>query len=50
MGWLELDEAIENPLPGMEAGREFMRNLQSWVAEPPVREELSVVGSYPPAM
>lgn len=46
MGWLELDPGIENPLPGMEAGKEFMQHIQSWTAAPPIREELVVVGSY----
>jgi hypothetical protein len=46
MGWLELDKGIENPLPNMDAGKEFMENIRSWVAEPPIREELHVVGAY----
>lgn len=46
MGWLELDEGIENPPPSMEAGKEFMRHIENWVAAPPIREELAVVGSY----
>ncbi|MGB9409547.1 MAG: hypothetical protein WCA89_18580 [Terracidiphilus sp.] len=46
VGWLELDEGVENPLPGMEAGREFMERIKGWVVEPPIREELRVVGSY----
>lgn len=49
VGWLELEEGIENPLSGMEAGKEFMKNIQGWVAAPPTREELSVIGSYPSA-
>jgi hypothetical protein len=47
IGALELDEGVENPLPGMEAGREFMENIKSWATEPPLREELRVVGAYP---
>lgn len=49
VGWLELEEDAENPLPGMEAGKEFMKSIQGWVAGPPTREELSVIGSYPSA-
>lgn len=49
VGWLELDEGVDNPLPNMEAGKEFTRNIQSWVAAPPTRQELRLVGSYPPA-
>jgi hypothetical protein len=46
LGLLELDEGVKNPLPDIPAGKEFLANIKSWVAEPPVREELSVVGSY----
>ncbi len=46
MGWLELDEGVENPLPNMHTGKEFMENIRNWVAGPPIREELNVVGSY----
>jgi hypothetical protein len=49
IGWLELDEGTENPLLNMEAGQEFMKNIQSWVAEPPMRQELRVIGYYPSA-
>jgi hypothetical protein len=46
MGWLELGEGVENPLPNMDAGKEFMENIRNWVAGPPIREELNVVGAY----
>jgi hypothetical protein len=46
MGWLELDEGVENPLPRMAAGQEFMSHIATWSAGPPIREELEVVGSY----
>jgi hypothetical protein len=49
IGWLELDEGVENPLPNMNSGKEFMKSLQSWIATPPAREELHFVASYPPA-
>ncbi|MGA7155846.1 MAG: hypothetical protein WBY53_03315 [Acidobacteriaceae bacterium] len=49
MGLLELDEGIENPLPNLEAGKEFMQHIRGWVAAPPIREERTVVGSYPSA-
>ncbi|MGC2398660.1 MAG: hypothetical protein WA510_02695 [Acidobacteriaceae bacterium] len=45
-GWLELDPGVENPLPKMAAGQEFMSHIATWVAGPPIREELEVVGSY----
>ena len=43
---LELEEGVDNPLPGIAAAEEFREGLKDWVAEPPVREELEVVGSY----
>lgn len=47
IGWLELDEGIQNPLPTLAAGQDFLRSLSGWIAAPPTREELTVVGSYP---
>jgi hypothetical protein len=46
LGLLELDEGVKNPLPDIPAGKEFLENIKNWVVEPPIREELSVVGSY----
>jgi hypothetical protein len=43
---LELEEGVDNPLPGIAAAEEFRENLKNWVVEPPIREELEVVGSY----
>jgi len=43
---LELDDGIENPLPAVPAFREFQQDLPKWLAEPPVPERLTVVGSY----
>jgi hypothetical protein len=43
---LELEEAVDNPLPGIAAAEEFRENLKNWVVEPPIREELEVVGYY----
>jgi hypothetical protein len=48
MGWLELDEGLENPLPNMSAGQEFMAHISNWIAGPPIREALDVVGAYRP--
>lgn len=42
---LQVDDGVENPLPGIPEWREFQENLKSW-AEPATREELEVVGSY----
>lgn len=46
VGLVEVEDGVENPLPGMEAGKEFLANLQHWVAAPPVREALTVIGTY----
>jgi hypothetical protein len=43
---LQLEDGIENPLPGLPAWREFGEALEEWRAEPPVAEQLEVVGSY----
>jgi hypothetical protein len=43
---LELEEGVDNPLPGISAAEEFRENLKNWVVEPPIRDELQVVGSY----
>lgn len=46
VGLLELADGIENPLPGLEAGKEFLANVPRWVVAPPIREELTVLGTY----
>ena len=43
---LELDDDADNPLVGVPAFRDFQENLKTWIAEPPVVEELTPVGSY----
>jgi hypothetical protein len=43
---LGLDEGIENPLATVPEFREFQENLKDWLAEPPIPEQLTVVGSY----
>lgn len=43
---LEIDEGVENPLPTLPAFREFQENLKQWMAEPPIPEQLTVIGSY----
>jgi len=46
VGLVEIQDGVENPLPGLEAGKEFLANLPRWVAAPAVREELTVLGTY----
>ena len=43
---LELEEATENPLPTVPEFRQFQEGLKDWISEPPVPEQLTVVGSY----
>ena len=47
LGVLELEDGVENPLPGIAAAREFQRSLAGWVVgDPPVPQPLQVSGSY----
>jgi hypothetical protein len=43
---LQLADGIENPLLAVTKFKEFQANLQNWLAEPPVPEQLTVIGSY----
>ena len=42
---LEL-EGTDNPLPSIPAFVEFQEKLKGWLVEPPIAEQLTVVGSY----
>jgi quinol monooxygenase YgiN len=43
---LELDDDEDNPLVAVPAFRDFQDNIRNWIAEPPVAEQLTPVGSY----
>lgn len=44
---LELQDGTENPLLGITAVRTFQEDLQGgWLAEPPMMEQLTLVGEY----
>jgi hypothetical protein len=43
---LKLDEGVEKPLPQIEAFRQFQEGLKGWMAEPPIAEPVTVIGSY----
>ena len=43
---LELDDGVENPLPGLPEAREFYERLPGWYAEPPDLAQGTVIGSY----
>jgi hypothetical protein len=46
MAVLELDDGVDNPLPALPEFRAFQENLKNWMAEPPIVEPLTVIGSY----
>jgi hypothetical protein len=46
VGLLELDEGVENPLPTLPEAKKFLESLGNWMAEPPVRDQLTAIGSY----
>jgi hypothetical protein len=43
---LEVEDGVENPLPALPEYRAFQENLKNWMAEPPIPEPLTVIGSY----
>lgn len=43
---LELDEGVENPLPGIPEARAFQQRLPEWAGGPVAPEPVTVVGSY----
>jgi hypothetical protein len=43
---LQVQDGIDNPLPTVPEFRQFQDNLKHWIAEPPIPEQLTVIGSY----
>ena len=43
---LEIEDGVENPLPGLPEAQEFYDSLPGWYAEPPEVGPATVVGSY----
>jgi hypothetical protein len=43
---LALDGGIDNPLLAVPEFREFQENLRKWIVEPPIPDQLTVLGSY----
>jgi hypothetical protein len=43
---LALDDPTYNPLTALPEFTEFQGNLKNWIAEPPIPEQLTVIGSY----
>jgi hypothetical protein len=42
----QLDDGVENPIPGFPEFQEIQEGLEGWLAEPPSSEAMTVVGSY----
>jgi hypothetical protein len=43
---LQVDDGVENPLPGLPEFREFIEGVEASRAEPPNVQPLTVIGSY----
>ena len=43
---LEIDDGVENPLPGLPEAQEFYASLPGWYVEPPEVGPGTVIGSY----
>ena len=43
---LQVDDGVENPLPGLPEFRELLEGVEASRAEPPSVQPLTVVGSY----
>ena len=43
---LQVDDGVENPLPGLPEFREFIGGVEASRAEPPNVQPLTVIGSY----
>jgi hypothetical protein len=46
VGLLELDEGVENPLPGIAAARQLQVTVAKWAGDAPTRQPLDLLGSY----
>jgi hypothetical protein len=42
----QLDDGVENPIPGLPEFQELQEGLEGWLAETPSSQPLTVVGSY----
>jgi hypothetical protein len=43
---LQVEEGVENPLLAVPEFSEFQANLKTGIAEPPIVEQVTVIGSY----
>jgi UDP-N-acetylmuramyl pentapeptide synthase len=40
------EDGARNPIPGLPEYQQLQDDLKTWLAEPPERQDLSVIGSY----
>ena len=43
---VQVDDGVENPIPGLPEFREIQEGVEDWLAEPPNTQPLTVIGSY----
>jgi hypothetical protein len=46
VAFLQVDDGVENPLPGLPAFQEFLEAVEAVRAEPANAQPLTVIGSY----
>ena len=46
LAMLEVEDGVENPLPGLPEAQEFYAQLPGWYVEPPEFGPVTLVGSY----
>jgi hypothetical protein len=46
VAFLALEDPADNPLQAIAEFREFQEQLPGWLAEPPIVEPVTVIGSY----
>ena len=42
----QIDDGVQNPIPGLAEFQELQEGLEGWLAETPSSQPLTVVGSY----
>jgi hypothetical protein len=43
---VQVDDGVENAIPGLPEFRELQEGLKGWLADPPNAQPITVVGSY----
>jgi hypothetical protein len=42
----QLDDGVENPVPGLPEFQAIQDRMEDWLVEPPAADELTLVGAY----